>query len=309
MILDVLLPNLIPLYILIFLGYIAGRFLEVNLHSIARLNIYILLPIVSMGAMTRVEFQPEYFALPIILFVLSQVIALGSCRFLKIFRKDGTANLIGASGANGNAVFFGLPLVIAFFGVEGAGLYLFFNMGPQINNVSLAYYLVARGRFSVKESAKRVVKLPVIYAMILGLLLNFAGVEMSGISLKYWDYASGSLVFLGMMMVGIGAAKIKSFSFDWPLIATFFALKFIIWPASIFALIALDMFVFQQFDTRIYQLILFLSVMPIMGSLVAYAAENDLYPEKAATAVILSSFATILIIPAMYWLMVLIGIA
>ena len=45
-----------------------------------------------------------------------------------------------------------------------------------------------------------------------------------------------------------------------------------------------------------------------MGNLVAYASEHDLYPEKAATAVILSSLATIIMIPAIYWLMMLIDI-
>ncbi len=308
MILDVLIPNLVPLYILIVLGYIAGRFLDVNLHSIARLNLYILLPIVTLGAMTRVQFQPEYFLLLVILFLLPALIALGACKFSQIFRKDGSANLIGAGGVNGNAIYFGLPLISALFGAEGVGVYLFLNMGPQINNVTLAYYLVARGRFSIRDSITRLIKFPVLYAMLIGLLLNYMDIEISGVSLKYWEYASESLVFLGMMMVGIGAGKIKKLSFDWSLIAAFFVVKFVIWAICIFTLIWLDMTFFHQLDNNIYQMLLLFSVMPLMGNLVAYAAEHDLHPEKAATAVILSSFATIFIIPAMYWLMVLIGI-
>ena len=40
--------------------------------------------------------------------------------------------------------------------------------------------------------------------------------------------------------------------------------------------------------------------MPVMGNLVAYAAEYDVYPEKAATGVLATSLFAIIAIPATY---------
>lgn len=139
MILEILLPNLIPLYGLIVLGYISGRWLDVNLHSVARLNLYIFLPIVTMGAMVKMELNPAYMLLPIVMMGISYAIVLISYNAAQKVWTDGTANVIAAGGANGNAMYFGLPLIIAMFGTAGTGIYLLMNLGPQINNLTLAY--------------------------------------------------------------------------------------------------------------------------------------------------------------------------
>ena len=290
------------------LGFIAGRWLDVNLHSIARLNIFIILPFVSFGAMMRIEFNASYLLLPIVLYALSTLISLGSYHLVKKFKTDGTANLVGAGGVNGNALYFGLPVILALFGPQGAGIYLFMNLGPQINNITLAYYLVARGQFSIRQSLVRLAKFPVIYALVAGLVANACGFELNDVALKYWEYSSGSIVFLGMMMIGIGAAKIKKLSFDWALISLLFAVKFVPWPIGVLAFIWLDNHLLHQFDSVIHQILIVFSVMPLIGNLVAYASEHNLYPEKAAMAVILSSIATVVIIPVTYWLMSQFGV-
>lgn len=303
MIFDILIPNLIPLYLLILLGYISGRWLDVNLHSVARLNIYIFLPIVSLGAMTQLDFAPAYILLPIVLMGISYMISIGSYHMAKIFWQDGTANLMGAAGVNGNAIYFGLPLIIAMFGTTGAATYLFMNLGPQINNVTLAYYLVARGQFSVRDSLLKVLQFPVLHAMWIGLLLNAADVEMSEILLKYWNYAAGCNIFLGMMMIGIGIGKIPKLSFDFKQIGAFFVIKFILWPLLVSVFVWTDIHILGLFDARIYQIMLLFSVMPLIGNLVAYAAEHNLHPEKTAAAVLFTSLATIIIVPLAWWLM------
>lgn len=309
MIFDILIPNLIPLYLLIALGYISGRWLDVNLHSVARLNLFIFLPIVSLGAMIRIEFNPTYIILPLTMMGISYAISLSAYTLSKHFWKDGTANLMGAAGVNGNAIYFGLPLIIAMFGPEGAGIYLFLNLGPQINNMTLAYYLVARGQFSVKQSLFKVLLFPVIHAIWIGLLLNFFGVHMSGVFQKYWEYASGCNIFLGMMMIGIGIAKIPKLTFDYKQIFAFFLIKFVLWPAAVLTFVILDIQLLHLFDSKVHQILIFFSVMPLIGNLVAYAAEYNLHPEKTAAAVLMSSVATIIIVPAAYIIILWLSIA
>ena len=309
MILNILIPNLIPLYGLILLGYISGRWLDVNLHSVARLNLFIFLPIVTMGAMVKMDFNPAYIVLPFVMMGISYTIALGSYNIAKMYWKDGTANLIGAGGVNGNALYFGLPLIIAMFGPAGAGIYVLMNVGPQINNNTLAYYLVARGQFTVKESLKKLMWFPVIHALWIGLALNFAGVEMGGIYTTYWEYAIGCNIFSGMMMIGIAIGKLPKLTFDWAMIGTMFVVKFVLWPLFVGVFVMVDLYVLRIFDHQIYQIMLLFSLMPLIGNLVAFAAEHRLYPEKAAAAVLASSIATLVIIPCAYLLMIWAGIA
>jgi malate permease and related proteins len=132
---------------------------------------------------------------------------------------------------------------------------------------------------------------------------------MDGVWSKYWEYATGCNVFSGMMMIGIAIGKLPKITFDWPLIGVLFLVKFLLWPLFVGVFVALDIFVLHLFDHQVYQIMLFFSVMPLIGNLVAYAAEHNLHPEKTAAAVLASSVATLVIIPCAYLVMLWLGIA
>ncbi len=297
----VLFENLTPLYVLIGIGYIAGRYWDVNLHSISRLCIYVLAPAVLFGAAARLDLNPSYAALPVITSVSSLFITLSALSLLKRFWTDGTAYSVASASVNANAIYFGLPIVLALFGEAGAAIYLFMNLGGAINNASLSYYISARGRFSVKDSFIRLAKLPTLYAVFLGLALNFAGIELPDIVQKYWHYSAGALTILGMMMIGVSVSKLSKLQFYWPEIFALFAIKYIAWPVMLGLFIVLDIYWWKMFDHQIHSMMLILSVMPLFANYVAYAAENDLFPERAGSAVLLSSFFSVVSIPLAYF--------
>ena len=281
------------------LGFIAGRWLGVNLHSIARLLMYIIAPLVFLGAMIRLDFQPAYILLPVIAMALSYLITFGVYQCARLFWHDGMANLIGGASVNGNAIYFGLPVILALFGPAGVAVYLFMNLGPAINNFTLGYYLVARGKFSVRDSWIKLAKFPVIYAVVTGIGLNLSGVALGVVAEKYWNYASGSMVMLGMMMIGVGLSKIRAVEFNIFQMLAFLGMRFLIWPLGALSLVMLDRHVFGLFGSQIHQMALIFSVMPIFGNLVAYASEHKLYPERAAAAVLISTLFTLIAIPVM----------
>jgi hypothetical protein len=298
-----LIQNILPLYILIALGYIGARTLAINLKSIARIIMFMLLPFVTFGAIAKMTLDPAYLLLPVILYGISFVITVTAHRLAHRLRHDRSANLVGAGSANGNVIYFGLPLVIALFGPAIAGPYLFMNIGPQVNNLTLAYYISARGKHDLKHSLKKAAKFPAIHATWLGLLVNVAGWTPPDLFTTYWQYAAGSLTILGMMMIGIALAKLNSLKIDIKLISGLLASKFIAWPALAFAFVLLDQTILGLYDTTIHHLVMIFSAMPLMGNLVAYAAEYDLYPEKAAAAVLISTLLAIAVLPLLLLLL------
>lgn len=296
-----LIANIIPLYALIALGFIAGRWMDVNPHSIARILIFFLSPIVTFGAILNIEFNATYILLPFVLFCISTFISLGSYWVAKFFWKNGNANLIGAGGVNGNSLYFGVPIVTALLGPAGLGIWILMNLGPSINNFTLSYYLTARGNFSVKDSLYKVLKMPVLHAAILAIITNNLGYKLPELGVTYWNYATGAFVILGMMMIGITLGKQKKFSVDIKLISGFFLSKFAVWPLFLFTIIAIDRQFFNFYDADIHLLLALFSAMPLIGNLVAYATENNLHPERAATAVLISTIAALVTIPASYF--------
>jgi predicted permease len=165
----------------------------------------------------------------------------------------------------------------------------------------------ARGQATVKGALLKILKLPVIYAIVLGLLYNLSGFDLPDAFLRYWEYAIGAWVFIGMMIIGIALSKLQRLELDWKLTANLFAAKFIAWPLAGFTMVLADMHIFGLFSLEVYQLIVIITAVPLAGNLVAYAATLNLHPEKAAAAVLVSTVLGIFTVPAAVVLLQLIS--
>jgi predicted permease len=293
-----LIANIIPLYILIALGFIAGRWLDVNLPSMATIAIYILAPIVNFGAMAQMKFTPEYIALPIIFFIGSSIIGIISYLSAKKIWKNNMANLIGMGSVTGNTMYFGLPVILALLGPEWVGVYALLNLGTFLNEVGLGYFFGARGHATLKGALMKVLKLPVVHAIWLGLLYNLSDFNLPQVFIRYWDYSIGAWVIIGMMIIGVALAKQSRLEIDWKLLLSMFTPKFILWPFFGFSVIWADMTYFQTFNHEIYMMLAVMTSVPLAGNLVAYAATLNLHPEKTATTVLLSTLFAFITVPA-----------
>jgi predicted permease len=295
-----LIANIIPLHILIGLGYIAGRRLDVNLNSLARVAIFIISPIVIFGAIAQLDFDARYILLPFLIFGISLTITLPAYALAQKRWRSNMANLIGLGSVSGNTGYFGLPIVLALYGADGAGIYLFMNFATTISENIIGYFLAARGHHTVRESLLKVARLPALYALAAGLLWNASGTPLPDIAVRYWQYATGTWVYVGMMLIGVALSKLKTFELDARLLGWLFTIKFVAWPLLGLSAIAADKAIFHLFPETIYGLVLIMTSVPLMGNLVAFAAQLNLHPEKAALAVLLSTIFAIIYMPALF---------
>jgi predicted permease len=296
-IIGILIANILPLYILIALGYIAGRWLDVNLPSMATIAIYIIAPIVNFGAMAKLEFTPGYISLPVVFFIVSALIGMATYKIATAIWKNNNANLIAMSSVTGNTGYFGLPLVLALFGPQWVGVYMLMNLGVLLNEIGLGYYFGARGHADVKGALMKVIKLPVIHAIWLGLVFNMLDFPLPDVFTRYWTFATGAWVFIGMMLIGVALSKQPRLELDGRLMRWMFASKFIVWPLIGAGIIAGDHFIFHIFDPVIYSLVAIFTSVPLAGNLVAFAANLNLHPERTAGAVLVSTVLALGTVP------------
>ena len=293
----ILIPNIIPLYLLIFLGYVAGKKLEVDLTSVARIVIFIVAPVVFFGAIARIDFHPAYALLPVLAFVIGSTVASIAYLLAGRFWRDNTANLIGGGCVAGNTGYFGLPIVMALFEPKLVGVYLMMNVGLAVAEITVGYFIAARGTATLKESLGKVLTLPSIYGFLAGLLYNFTGLPLPEVAERFWTYASGTWVFLGMMLIGIALSRLKKLEVSWPLIGWMFSFKFILWPSLTFGIVFLDAAFFHVLPGGVYRLMAVMATVPLMANIVAYAAHLKLHPERAATAVLMSTLFALIYMP------------
>lgn len=296
----VLLWNIFPLYIIIALGYIAGRKLSVHLEGTANLAIFILTPVVIFGAITKTDFRAEYLLLPVLIFAVGAFCALCAHYFAKKRFSDVTPNLLGMGCGTGNTGYFGLPVMLSIFGDALSGIYLLMNFGIIVFENTLGYYLGARGHVDAKTALKKVARLPAVHATWLGILVSMFDIQETRpmfLFYTYWEYFKGAWIVIGMMLIGIALSKVKGFRINPELLGWFFGFKFIVWPLVMFGVVTLDKSLLHLFDTRIHILMMLISSVPLASNIVAFAAHLNLRPSEAATAVLLSTIFALGFIP------------
>ena len=302
-----LVTNALPLVFLIALGFIAGRKFSIDTMTLANIAIFLIAPIVNFGAMAKLDFNPAYLLLPVLIYIFSAVVSLGGFYISNHYLKDGRANIIGMSAGSGNTGYFGIPIILALFGTDVMGIYLLMNLGVALSEVTIGYYIGARNHSSVKDSLRKVVRLPHIYAVAAGLLVNVSGAELPAVFYSYWDKFVGSWIIFGMMIMGATLARIPSFSVNWPLLGSVLAAKFIVWPLCMFGFILLDQTVLQIFTEQVHTMMMVLSLVPMAVNTVAFAIKLDLKAGDAAIAVLISTLIAIFYLPLVLMLTGLVG--
>ena len=294
-----LLENLLPLYILIGLGYIAGRWLDVNLHSLATVAIYILSPVVVFGAILKIDLAPSYLLLPVIIYTIAAGIAFAAYKISHRQLKTNIANLIGMASGTGNTGYYGLPIVLALFGPDAAGVYLLMNLAIILNELTVCYYIGARGHHTMQDSLKKVVRLPALHAAWLALLCNILNVHMPEVFDTYWHHFTGAWVVIGMMLIGVGLAKIDTLRPNKALLGWLFGFRFIAWPLLSAGFVALDRAVFKLYGQDIHTMIILMGLVPLAANTVAFAGTLKLPAGEAAMAVLLSTLFALFYLPLM----------
>ena len=297
-----LLQNLFPLYILIALGFVAGKWFNVDRRTLANLCIYIFVPVVSFGFIAQLDFRPAYVSLPILMYCLQAAIAGLFLYTGRITYKDNRANLLAMCTSMGNTGYFGLPLVMLLFsgpdGTQWVGLYMFMLVGFVVFEATIGYYIAARGAFSVRDSLIMLAKFPVIYAVIAGLIANLMQVDLPDQFLTYWEYFKGAYVIAGMMIIGAALSCVKRLIFPPRFLSLAFFGKFILWPILIYGFITLDRMVLKMFTPDVYKLGLIIAIVPPAANITAFAAQMNMKPEKAAMTVLIGTILALFYIPA-----------
>ncbi len=294
-----LLVKLIPLYCVIVLGYVAGRFLNVQKESVASLLIYIIAPLVIFHGTVTTTLNLSVLSLPVLFFVLGSFLALLFLWIGSFLWNDPTKNILAFSAGTGNTGYFGLPVALMLFSDDVLGVMVLSILGFVLFENSVGFYLTALGRHTAGESFLKVLKLPTIYAFIAGVLVNVSGIDLGETYTAIATSFRGAYTVLGMMIIGVGIAGMKNFKPDMQFLALGFLAKFVCWPLLVFGVIALDRLYFHLYTDDIYKVMILLASVPFAANTVAVASELKAHPEKSAFAVLLSTIFALLYIPVM----------
>ncbi|MBK1873743.1 MULTISPECIES: AEC family transporter [unclassified Marinobacter] len=291
--------KLIPLYVTVALGWVAGRYLEASGKHIAGIMLYIVTPSVVFSGVMAAPLSPEVIFLPFLVFGFASVLALAHLKLARRVLTDGSAGMIPLCVASGNTGYFGVPVALLLFGEEGLAIYIVCMLGVTLFESSVGYYLAARGRHDLKDSLLRVAKLPSVYAFLAAVLLNLSDVGIPEVFVPLFDNLRGAYSILGMMIIGMSISSFRGLAGNIRFTALAFFGKFVAWPLLATVFWWLDSQFLGVYDPAVHKAIFLISITPIAANTVVIATLLDTSPRQAAGTVMLSTMFALVFIPVM----------
>ncbi len=195
----ILYNNIVPIFIVIGLGYALERRLKIEIKSVSRTIFYALTPCLVFSSLVTSTISGGEFwriaSFEILITLGVALVAWGVARALRFYRAMESAFLLATLFVNaGN---YGLSVNQLAFGDEAlARAIIYFVVSSLLINTT-GVYLASRGKAKAFDALLNVFKVPIVYAVFLAVFVKLINLDVTG-----------SPVFKAVEMVGQGAVPL-----------------------------------------------------------------------------------------------------
>lgn len=292
---NVILSAILPVGLVITIGYIAGQKLNLEQSTLSELTVYILAPALIANSLYKTDVSGEsiskillgYALISVILFALVFLVA----RLFNIPKNERQSWLaIVLCPNNGNM---GLPVVDFTLGEEGLERAIIYMIGSSILLFGI-FPALLKGE-GLKSAINLTWKLPLIWAMILGFILNFFNVDLPFNLDKSLESLGISAIPLALIILGLQLANSK-FQLGWQEILGAIA-KLLITP-----IVAYFVGIILNLETIDLQVLILQTSMPTAVNALIMIKEFGGNANLVAHTIILSTVMSFITIPIIIWL-------
>jgi hypothetical protein len=166
--------NLLPIFLVAGVGYLAAKYLQVTPHSISQISFYLFSPCLIFNLLTTSQLSSEDIT-SMAGFTIVSILALGALTgligwLLRLERHLLAAILITIMF--GNAGNYGLSLTQFAFGEEALAYASLYFVTTAIMMYTLGVVIASLGKSSLREALLGLFKVPAVYAVIIALFFN-----------------------------------------------------------------------------------------------------------------------------------------
>lgn len=291
--------KIISVLLNVVIGFVAGKFSKVDRDSISTLLFYFISPIVFFSIPASTNVTVGDIGITFVVFIISSALCIFTYNIFRKYWEDNTVNLLAMSAGTANGGYFMLPIAATLFDDNILNIYMMSIIGVNMYESSVGYFVCAKGSDSNMNSLRRVFKLPIFNAFILGWLFSFSGFTLPDFLDDFTYSMRSAYSILGMIMIGLGLSKIQSIEIDIKFTTASFITKFVFFPIAVNIFIILDRLFFGWYNENYYDALQLLSLAPIAANTIIFASICNVNIEKISTTVILSSVFALLYIPIM----------
>ncbi len=288
----------LPVLSLVVVGFVLKKLGVLKLedgHLFSRLILNITLPAVIFLSISQADIEPlQMGVLVLASFYVSLVLRLlsgGITRLLKI--EDSVAGVIILASMVMNIGSLLYPVIHTVYGAEGVSRVAAFDIGNSLMASGYGYYIATcygtKNPCGISNSLKKVFSVPILWATIIGLIVNLLGIALPTFFAKMLTPVSAANTPLAMIALGV----FVNLRFPkWKLVSLAVFLRM-----GVGFLLGLSFVVIANLQGLNRTVVLMGSAMPIGMVPLVYAATEGLDTEFAAACISLSIIIGIIITP------------
>ena len=202
---------ILPVAIIVAMGYVAARSLQIDQRSVARVGLYVLVPCMTFAGMARSSISAQelgqIFAFVVLSVVLLWPISSLAARLLGLRGAEVNAFHLGTLLTNGANV--GFPVLTLAWGAPALERGLIYAVAFQAIFQTVGVYLAAGGHLTPRDAVKRVLEVPGIYAMVAGLVVNWAQIPIPAFIFDPIKMVGDSLVPMLLVVLGMQLTEVR----------------------------------------------------------------------------------------------------
>jgi predicted permease len=208
---------ILPIFFIIFLGFLLRRYGKVDLRTFSRAQLYILSPALAFMSLAKPEADTGLI-LRVLLFILAleavlAAVALGIGFGAKRDRAERQAIMMASILMNTG--FYGIPICVLAFGDWGLVYATIYMVASSITQSTIGIFIACAGRQSVREAFSSIFKVPLIWSIVAARLLVHLHALPPPPFMKMIDMLGAAAIPLGLVLLGMQLESIWLESAAW----------------------------------------------------------------------------------------------
>jgi malate permease and related proteins len=291
----------LPVFIILAVGFIGQRVLDLDIKSISTAALYLMLPFLAFQTFYENELNMNY--LYIVLFCVFLLFGLIVVSFIagKMTNRPQTKTsafvLAGAFMNSGN---YGVPVILFAFGETGFQYAVIMMVIQSLLMNTVGLYFAAKGSKSggtLKDSLVKILKMPVVYGSVAGLLMQIGSLPVPDFLYNGINLIASATIPTIMLVLGMQLANISKKNVQLKELSAVLVIRLVASPIIAYAITVL-----LNLDSLLSSVLIVLAAMPTAANTTMFAVQFDTEPDLVSFSTLVTTSISIISVPLMIML-------
>lgn len=208
---------ILPIFLIIFLGFLLRRYGKADLKTFSRAQLYVLSPALGFMSLAKPEADTNMILQVLVFMICLQAVLLGiSLGVTFLWKRDrAERQAIAMTSTLANTGFYGIPVCMLAFGQWGLVYATIYMVASSILQSTVGIFLASAGRQSSWKAFVSIFKVPLIWSIVAARLLVYLHALPSAPFMKMIDMLGEASIPTGLMLLGMQLESIVLESAAW----------------------------------------------------------------------------------------------